>query len=145
MFLLDTNIVSELMREIPHPVCIASIRRLPSPALYTTTIVQAEIRTGILRLPPGRKRDHLTATAHQIFTQTLAGRILPFDEDAAEAYAHLVSKRLQQGRPIETFDAQIAAIAIQYQATLITRNIKHFLECGVPLLNPWDSPTAAST
>jgi hypothetical protein len=97
----------------------------------------AEILYGIELLPKGKRRDRLSGEAEAMFTQDFSGRILPFDEPAARAFAEIAAARRAQGRPIAEFDAQIAAIARSRRATLATRNIADFEACGLRLENPW--------
>jgi predicted nucleic acid-binding protein len=97
----------------------------------------AEILFGIELLPRGKRRDKLFAQAQAMFVEDFAGRILPFDEEAARAFPSIAANRRAQGRPIADYEAQIAAIALSSDATLATRNIADFEGCGVRLVNPW--------
>ena len=137
MIILDTNVISELVRREPSPVLIRNLRRLPSNDLYTTAITEAEIRLGLAILPRGRKHAALRNQLDLILKQDFAGRILPFDSPAAEAYAAVVAGRRSAGQPISVFDGQIAAIALIHGATLATRNLKDFRGLKFPLLDPW--------
>jgi predicted nucleic acid-binding protein len=137
VIILDTNVISELVRREPSPVVLRNLRRLPSNDLYTTAIAEAEIRFGLAILPRGRKHTALRNQLDLILKQEFAGRILPFDSAAAEAYAALVAARRAAGRPISVFDGQIAAITLIRGATLATRNLSDFRDLKFPLLDPW--------
>ncbi|MBP2310749.1 type II toxin-antitoxin system VapC family toxin [Azospirillum soli] len=137
MVILDTNVLSELMRPAPSAEVLRWVAGRPATGLFTTTITQAEILFGLALLPEGRRRGDLLAVAGQMFAEDFAGRILPFDGAAAEAFAPIAAGRRRAGRPTGTFDAQIAAIARVHGATLATRNVVDFLDCGVTVVNPW--------
>jgi len=137
MIILDTNVVSELMRPTPIPTVSTWLRQQRDGDLYTTAITVAEIRYGIARLPDGSRRTALTQAAGEIFA-AFPEQVLPFDLAAAEAYAALVAHRDTLGMPIDGFDAQIAAIARTHAATLATRNTKDFLQTGIALTDPWE-------
>jgi toxin FitB len=137
MIVLDTNILSELIKSNGSAIVYDWVSRQAQMSLSTTTITQAEILYGIAVLPIGKRRDDLAEAAQQIFAEDFEGRILPFDVAAATAYAQIVSKRRQMGQPISQFDGQIAAICYSRNAHLVTRNILDFQHCGLSLLNPW--------
>ena len=137
MTILDTNVISELVRREPSPVVLRNLRRLPSSDLYTTAITEAEIRFGLAILPRGRKHTALRDQLELIIEEEFAGRILPFDSPAADAYATLVAGRRSAGQPISVFDGQIAAIALIHEATLATRNLRDFRGLELLLLDPW--------
>jgi predicted nucleic acid-binding protein len=137
MIILDTNVLSELMKPAPAPIVIDWIGAQPVTSLYTTSITQAEILHGILLLPPGRRRRGLEAAATAMFAEDFGGRVLGFDADAAPPYARIASDRRRAGRPISHFDAQIAAIARATGAVLATRNLGDFDGCGLSLVDPW--------
>jgi hypothetical protein len=135
--ILDTSVVSELMRPEPHPVVLSWVGGRPPGALHTTSITQAEILYGIALLPAGKRRDALAAAADTVFAEDFAGRVLPFDGVAAERFAAVVAARRQAGSPIENFDAQIAAIALAAGATVATRDTGGFAGCGLTVVDPW--------
>ena len=137
MIVLDTNVLSELMKPAPSKQVIARVAAQPIQSLFTTSITEAEILHGIMLLPSGRRRRTFESLAKEMFREEFAGRVLPFDTDAAEPYAHIASERRRAGRPIAQFDAQIAAIARYAGASVATRNIADFEGCGVELVNPW--------
>jgi len=139
MIILDTNVLSELMRPAPSEAVIRWVARQPDTSLYTTSITQAEILYGLALLPTGRRRSDLLTAAEQMFADDFAGRVLPFDAVAATSFGTIAARRRQQGRPIEAFDAQIAAISSSRGAALATRNVTDFLDCGLTIINPWDS------
>lgn len=137
MIVLDTNVVSELMRPDPNPAVLSWVAERPRAALHTTSVTQAEISYGIAMLPAGRRRDALAVAAEAIFAEDLAGRVLPFDGAAAARYAGIVAARRKAGNPIEGFDALIAATALAAGAVLATRDIGGFAGCGLSIVNPW--------
>ena len=139
MIVLDTNVVSELMKPAPADAVARWIADQPATTLYTTTITQAEILHGIMLLPAGKRRGALEAAAEAMFDADFGGRVLPFGGEAARAYAQIASQRRSSGRPIAQFDAQIAAIARSARARFATRNVSDFEGCGIKVLNPWDA------
>ena len=139
MILLDTNVVSELMKAAPEQRVLFWISAQPQSSLYTTSITQAEILHGIALLPAGKRRRAIEDAAHAMFTEEFKDRILGFGSDAASPYAHIAAERRRAGRPISSFDAQIAAIARSVGATIATRNVADFSGCRVGLVNPWES------
>jgi predicted nucleic acid-binding protein len=138
MIIIDTNVISEMVAPKPSPAVEAWLASQPAPSIFTTTVTEAEVLYGLRLLPPGRRREAIETAILPIFREDLAGRILPFDSAAAEAYATLAAARRQSGRPISQFDAQIAAIAASRGATLATRNVADFIGTGIEILNPWD-------
>ena len=138
MIILDTNVVSELMRASRSEAVLRWLStQQEADGLFVTTITLAEVLYGIELLPKGKRRDGLERQADAMFTQDFAGRILPFDDPAARMFPLLAAGRRKLGRPIEFFDAQIAAIARVHEATLATRNTDDFEGCGIKLVNPW--------
>jgi predicted nucleic acid-binding protein len=137
MILLDTNVLSELMRPAPEPVVAGWVGGQPSTSLFISSVTEAELRLGVALLRDGKRRDRLTEAIEGMLTQDFVGRILPFDSAAASAYARIAADRRKAGRPIAQFDVQIASIAHSRNATLATRNIGDFEGCGVQLINPW--------
>ena len=139
MMILDTNVLSQLMRMEPEPRVMQWITSQASRTLHTTSVTKAEILHGIALMPDGRRKYDFLESARQMFDTDFAGRVLPFDEGAAEDYADLLSYRRKIGRPMSAFDAQIAAIARRHQASMATRDIEDFSDCGLVLVNPWDA------
>jgi len=137
-FLLDTNVLSELMRSQPAEPVLAWFAANTQSAMFTSTINQAEILAGIALLPAGQRRTALASAAEQLFDVDFDGRCPGFDAAAARNCAFIVAARTRQGRPISTEDAQIAAIALAAGLTLLTRNIRDFEGIdGLALANPW--------
>lgn len=140
--LLDTNVLSELLRAEPSPEVVAWVAAQPPESLYVTAVTQAEMMLGARLLPTGKRRTALEGMLAAMFEEDFAERILPFDAAAVRAYVEIVSRRRSLGRPIAQFDAQIAAIARQSGATLATRNTADFSHCGVALFDPWSGTPA---
>ena len=139
MILLDTYVLSELMRPQPNPSVVAWVDAHSGEALVSA-ITQAEISLGLALLPNGNRRDALAAAARQMLVEDFAGRGLPFDAAAAEHFARLVAERRRIGRPITTQDAQIAAIALANDVPLATRNSDDFEAItGLGLVDPWQA------
>lgn len=143
MIVVDTNVVSELMRPSPSPVVVGWVRRSER-ELYTTSITLAEIRYGIERLADGRRKELLRSTAEEVFAD-FEERVLPFDAKAAVLYATIVSDRDRAGLPIDGFDAQIASICRAHRAALATRNSKDFQGTGTDVIDPWQPDPHAPT
>lgn len=139
MIVLDTNVVSELMKPAPAGAVARWIADQPAMMLYTTSITQAEILHGILLLPAGKRRGALETAAEAMFDEEFGGRVLPFGGEAARAYAQIAAQRRRSGRPISHFDAQIAAIARTARAAVATRNVSDYEDCGIKIMNPWDA------
>lgn len=139
MMVLDTNVVSELMRPVPEPKVLAWIDRQNSEQLYLTSTIAAELLHGVARLPTGIRKRNMTQELVLFLEQDFVNRVLPFDLASAHNYSELLSMRQAIGKPIAALDAQIAAVCIQHGATLITRNQKHFLDLGLELIDPWQS------
>ena len=137
MTILDTNVLSEVVKPAPEPKVIEWLAAQIYHDVYLTAVTVGEVLHGLARMPEGKRRAGLQAAVDAMFHHEFAGRILPFDEAAAISYAGLVTARERGGRPTGSFDAQIAAIARVHSATVATRNIKDFELCGVMLVNPW--------
>ena len=137
MIVLDTNVLSELMRAEAEPTVIDWLDRQDQDAVAITAVTVAELLYGIARLPDGRRKTILRQAALQMLEEEFADCVLPFDEDSAVHYAALVSQRERSGRPISMADAQIAAICRHHTAVLATRNSKDFEGVGIVLANPW--------
>lgn len=137
MILLDTNVISEVIKPQPSLVVLRWLAAQEPQAIFTTTITKAEILYGVETLPQGRRRVQLSVAVEKMLAQEFQGRILPFDDDAARAFAKIVAARDAVGRPISQFDAMIAAIARSRGASIATRNTADFERCAIPLINPW--------
>ena len=143
MIVIDTNVVSELMRLTPEPAVMAWFSGQDSTELYLTAVSEAELRAGVAILPEGRRRERLAAEVDAVIEQDFAGRVLPFDSAAARAYAAIAASRRSMGRPILEADCQIAAIARASAATMATRNGADFEHCGIAVIDPWAGDRAS--
>ena len=137
MLVLDTNVVSELMRERPSPEVLRWMDNQLTDNLFVTSITEAEIRTGIAILPEGERQRGLATAADRLFGVFFAERVSPFDSDAAQDYAMLAAERRTSGRPISQSDCQIAAIAHSRGAPVVTRDVDDFEACGLDVVDPW--------
>ena len=135
--LLDTNVLSELLRAAPNPAVMAWVIAQPGENLFVTSVTEAEMRLGVRLLPAGKRRQALEIAVAAMFAEDFAGRIRPFDTAAVPSYVDIVWKRRAAGRPISQFDAQIAAIARCHGDKLATRNVSDFDGCGLSLVDPW--------
>jgi predicted nucleic acid-binding protein len=141
MILLDTNVVSELMRPAPSSAVEHWIASQPTASLFLSAITEAELRYGLALLPDSRRQTQLLRQADAMLAEDFADRILPFDSPAASAYARIAAARRRAGRPISQADAQIAAIAASRGAALATRNVPDFVDCSIALIDPWTANT----
>jgi hypothetical protein len=139
LIVLDTNVLSEMMRPAPDPVVTEWLSARPATSLFTTTITQAEILYGLQLLTAANRRSRLATAAQEMFAIDFAGRVLSFDQAAAQAYAEIAVARRRAGRPIAQFDAQIAAIARSRDAGVATRNVPDFEGCGIGVIDPWQA------
>jgi len=139
MIVLDTNVVSELMRPAPNPAIESWIANRPAASLFFSAVGEAELRFGLAIMPAGRRRDAFASEIEAMLREDFAGRILPFDSEAARAYAVIAASRRVAGRPIAEADCQIAAIARSRGMALATRNVRDFEDTGIHILDPWTS------
>ncbi len=139
MIILDTNVLSELMKSRPDPAVVEWVDSQPESELFTTSITEAEIFLGVELLSMGKRRDALLAAAERVFAVDFEGRILGFESDSARAFSKISAHRRRLGKPISQADAQIVAIAQARHAKLATRDVDDFKECGIEVLNPWDA------
>ena len=138
MILLDTNVLSELMRPEPAAAVVNWLDQQPEFTVWISSITVAEVHLGIQLMPDGRKKRGLFALAEEMLEKDFAQRCLPFDSLAAKMYAQIVSERQSLGRPISVEDAQIASIALRDGLTLATRNTRDFEGiAGLRVINPW--------
>lgn len=138
MILLDTNVISELMRPKPDAIVVEWLDRQKDVSVWICSITQAEILMGLAMMPEGKRQHGLMHVAAAMFDEDFAKRCLPFDSDAAKHYANIVSERTRKGNPISVEDAQIASIARANGLSIATRNVKDFANIqGLVVLNPW--------
>lgn len=136
MIILDTNVLSALMRERPDAIVIGWLDRQPPESVWTTSITVFESRLGLALLPECRRRHFLEAALDRLLNEDLDNRILSFDSAAATEAARLAAQRA--GRTVDVRDTQIAGIAVARRATLATCNLRHFDDLPVPVISPWD-------
>ncbi len=137
MIILDTNVISELLRPLPDSGVLGWLDSLEISQVATTAVTAAELRCGVARLADGHRKRELAVAVRGILAEDFYGRVLPFDERASTRYADIVTGRERAGRPIGVADAQIAAICRDSGATLSTRNTADFEGTGVELIDPW--------
>src|SRR3990167_1541210 len=137
MIILDTNVLSALMRTAPEAVVVAWLDRQPAESVWITSITLFEARLGLALLPKGRQRQTLEAAFTRLLEEDLENRVLDFDSAAATEAATLAAERQKAGRPVDMRDTQIAGIALARRATLATRNVRHFRDLNVPVVDPW--------
>lgn len=138
MIVLDTNVVSELMRPVPDAGVLTWIDAQSADDLYLTSMTVAELLYGVARLPPGRRREHLAHQVGRLVDELFASRILPFDAAASVEYARIASAREGAGAPISGADAVIAATAASAGAgSFVTRNVRDFAGTGLRVVDPW--------
>lgn len=138
MILLDTNVISELMRAEPAQTVLDWFGQHEAADLFISAVTEAELRAGVAYLPEGQRRDRLQLAVDAMIDQDFQGRILPFDTVASRPYAEIAARRRAAGRPIAEADCQIASIARATDAPLATRNVKDFDGCGIRVINPWN-------
>ena len=139
MIILDTNVLSALMRRIPDNHVIAWLDKQPRTSIWTTSVTILEIRFGLQSMPVGKRRAALMRTFETVLADKIGRRIAPFDTAAAQQAGDLMAVRHKQGRPGELRDTMIAGIVLACHATLATRNTSHFEDLSVPVINPWVS------
>lgn len=139
MIVLDTNVLSALMRPEPDPALDSWLDSLPPESVWTTTVTLFEVRYGLELLPAGRRRRRLEDAFVAVITGEIAGRVLMFDEAAALAAGTIAGALHRAGRNVEIRDIQIAGIVAARKATLATRNMRDFKGLGLPLIDPWSA------
>jgi hypothetical protein len=137
VILLDTNVISALMRREPDPAVVGWLDGLPAESVWVTSITVFEVRFGLDLLASGRRRRQLEEAFAKALEEDFENRVLSFDRAAAEAAAEIAARERRAGRTIEIRDVQIAGIAAARRATLATRNVRHFEGLGIVLVNPW--------
>lgn len=138
MILLDTNVLSALMRSTPDPHVVSWLDTQPRDSVWTTAVAVLEIRFGLQILPAGRRRSTLLR-AFDAVLDTIDRRIAPFDMASSVHAADLMARRHRTGRPGDLRDTMVAGIVLAHHATLATRNVRHFADLSVPVVNPWES------
>jgi len=138
VIILDTNVLSALMRRTPEAAVVAWLDRQPAESIWITSITLFESRLGLALLPRGRRQQLLEAAFGRLLEEDLENRVLDFDSAAATEAAALAAERQKAGRPVDVRDTQIAGIALARRATLATRNVRHFQDLKIPVINPWD-------
>ena len=139
MIVLDTNVVSALMLPGLNPAIVSWLDRQPASVIWITAVSLLEVRSRLFLLPDGTRKQGLLEQFDRLLSDVVANRILPFDRSAAETAASVSAKRVAVGRIIDRMDTLIAGIVVSRRATLATRNIRHFNDLDVPLINPWES------
>lgn len=138
MIVLDTNIVSEMMRETPAPSVVAWLNDQDASLLFLAAVTVGEIRYGLRVLPQGKRRRFLEEGFERIIAEAFPGRILAFDEAAAHRYGEIMGRRKEIGRPLAILDGQIASVAWSNGCSVATRNVDDFVDCGVEVVNPFE-------
>ncbi len=137
LLVLDTNVISELMKPEAEPVVLAWFARHTQNQFATTAICQAEILGGLALLPEGKRRRSMLAAAQEIWDIDLEQRVFTFDSPSAEAFADVMRRRKKAARPIQFVDAAIAAICASHKSAIVTRDTDGFEACGIKVINPW--------
>jgi predicted nucleic acid-binding protein len=137
VIILDTNVLSALMRATPDAVVLEWLDRQPAESVWITSITLFEARFGLALLPPGRRRQVLESAFDNLLKEDLENRVLDFDSAAAIAAASLAAVRQKSGRPVDMRDTQIAGIALSRHAALATRNVRHFVDLNISIVDPW--------
>lgn len=138
MIILDTNVLSALMHSTPQPEVVAWLDKQPPESVWITSITAFEARMGMQLLPAGRRRLALESALAQLLAEDLENRVLPFDDAAATEAAQVAARRQRAGRPVDFRDTQIAGIALARRAVVATRNVRHFEDLSVRVVNPWE-------
>ena len=138
--LLDTNVVSELLRPSPNSAVEGWVAGREAADMLFSAVGEAELRYGVALLPAGRRRDALASAVEAILREDFEDRVLPFDSRAAREYAEIAASRRTAGRPVAPADCQIAAIARSRDLTLATRNVRDFADMELELVDPWADP-----
>ena len=135
--LLDTNVVSELMRKTPDPAVAMWAAGQPLESLFFSAVGEAELRYGAAVLPTGQRRETLVSDIERMLGEAFEDRVLPFDSGAARAYADIAAMRRSAGRPVAPADCQIAAVARSRRMAIATRNVRDFEDADIEIIDPW--------
>jgi hypothetical protein len=139
VIVLDTNVLSALMQKAPDAAVVQWLDRQPADSIWITSVTLFEARFGLALLPQGRRRRALETAFARLLEEDLQNRILDFDSGAATQAAGLAAARQRAGRPVDLRDTQIAGIALARRASLATRNLRHFQDLEVPVIDPWEA------
>jgi predicted nucleic acid-binding protein len=139
MIILDTNVLSALMRQAADKNVVAWLDKQPRTSIWTTSVTILEIQFGLQILPNGKRRSRLVEAFETVLVDEMGRRVAPFDTAAAQHAGELMASRHKKGRPVELRDTMIAGIVLACHATLATRNTPHFEDLSVPVINPWAS------
>jgi predicted nucleic acid-binding protein len=139
MIIIDTNIISETFRPVPDRTVADWLRRQPLSEVFVTSVNKAELLTGLALMSDGKRKQALADAIERFFEESLMTPVLGFEEAAAIQYARIFSHRRKSGRPISEMDCEIAAIALTHGYSVATRNVWDFDNCGVEIINPWES------
>ncbi len=139
MIILDTDVLSALMRPTPDEQVMAWLDGQAQTSVWITSVTVLEIQFGLQIMSAGRRRSLLMKAFEAVLTDKIEGRIAPFDTAAAHCCAGLIASRHKIGRPLELSDTMIAGIVLACHASLATRNVRHFEDLSVPVVNPWAS------
>lgn len=137
MIILDTNVLSAMVQPRPNELVVAWLDKQARSSMWITSVTIFEIQFGLQILPLGKKRSLLISAFESVLNDDIGGRVAPFDTTAAGHSAELMASRHKKGRPVEFRDTMIAGIALAHHATLATRNVSHFEDLSVPVVNPW--------
>ena len=143
MIVLDTNVLSELLRPKPATQVETWLSAQDGSEIHFTAVGEAELRHGVAIMPAGKRRAELSEAIEGMLSEDFRDRILPFDRAAARAYASIAAERRAAGRPISQFDCLICAIALSNDAMVATRNTSDFEGCGVVVIDPWSTHTSS--
>jgi predicted nucleic acid-binding protein len=138
VIILDTNVLSALMRTTPEAAVVRWLDQQPAESIWITSITLFEARLGLALLPKGRRRQSLESAFNRLLEEDLENRVLDFDSAAATEAAALAATRWRAGRPVDMRDTQIAGIALARRASLATRNVRHFQDLSVTVIDPWE-------
>jgi toxin FitB len=139
VIILDTNVLGALMRSVPDAAVVRWLDRQPAESVWITSITLFETRFGLALLASGRRRQRLELEFDRLLREDLENRVLDFDSAAATEAASLAAARQKSGRPADMRDTQIAGIALARHATLATRNLRHFADLEISIVDPWVS------
>jgi toxin FitB len=137
VIILDTNVISEFMRDTPDPEVVLWLDNQPNSSIWTTSINVYELRSGLLAMPTGKKQGLRILAFERILNDVIQGRVAAFDQAAAEKAAELEAASLRTGRPRDPRDTMIAGIVLAFRATLATHNARHFGDLAKSVVNPW--------